>query len=270
MLHSDTNDIHSENDNGGDADEEAPDNGSAIRVEAGRAVARLRALSKRRPCVVLLGDSNAGKTTLANSLLQEAALPTSVMSNTRRPVLLRNGPTISVTAVTADGLRIQAASAADVQNKAMAYVEVLLPDPSLGVFDLLDTPGSAGAEEVEHILGRLTPHIPVWCTTATQAWKESERRRWMQQAPRFRRNGILAVTRLDLIADERLIRRLFTRLEGAAGPYFHAIVGARDVAGRSNDIKAVIQALALNLDERRRQTIGRLCDRILNYSDQQN
>ena len=75
MLHSDTNDIHSENDNGGDADEEAPDNGSAIRVEAERAVARLRALSKRRPCVVLLGDSNAGKTTLARGAEHDHSEP---------------------------------------------------------------------------------------------------------------------------------------------------------------------------------------------------
>ncbi|MFV0368692.1 MAG: dynamin family protein [Hyphomicrobiaceae bacterium] len=258
-------DDHVDRDNG----DASPIVDSNMRGEAKRAIARLRALSARRPCVVLLGESNAGKTTLANGLLQDAALPTSVMSNTRRPILLRYGSTICVTAITDAGLRIPAANAADIQHHAIKYLEVLLPDPSLEAFDLLDTPGGAGAEEAEHILGRLTPHIPVWCTTATQAWKESERRRWLEQAPRFRRNGILAVTRLDLIGDQRLIARLFSRLDDAAGGYFHAIIGSRDVQGRAHEIKAIINVLAVSLEEHRRQTIGRLCDRIQQYGKEQ-
>jgi len=60
------------------------------------ALARLQALASVRPRVILVGESNVGKTSIANLLLGQAVLPDSVITNTRRPLVLHHSATVGV------------------------------------------------------------------------------------------------------------------------------------------------------------------------------
>jgi hypothetical protein len=67
-------------------------------------------------------------------------------------------------------------------------------------------------------------HASIWCTTAVQAWKASERDAWLALPKRLRGRSILAVTYKDAIPSERDYARLSVRLRMDAAPYFGKVV----------------------------------------------
>lgn len=232
---------------------------ATVRADALRVLDSLRRAAERPPCIVLLGESNAGKTTLANRLIGDGLLPTSVIANTRYPLLVRHADELSVMAVTAacQCVPLEAESVPDPQSITM--IEIGLPNERLRDYEVLDTPADEGDAVWE--LPRLAPmRIPVWCTNATQAWKESERRAWLALGRARRRHGVLAVTRLDRILDEAQRRRLKQRLEDETAGLFAAIVPATGMTGTDSAVELAQRCRRLHA--RRRSTVARLTARI--------
>src|ERR1700730_802746 len=114
-------------------------------VAHANALARLAAVLSARPRVILVGEVNAGKTSLANLLLDQAVLPAGVVANTRRPLVLRYADTIDVTGVTSDGRIALAGDAGQHPEVRLERIEVGIPSRRLRSFDLVDTPGIATA-----------------------------------------------------------------------------------------------------------------------------
>lgn len=234
----------------------------AMKAAAGEVMAHLKRLAEQPPCVVLLGESNSGKTTLANRLIGNGVLPTRVVSNTRFPILVRHAPTIKMTAVTTDGRRWALAGAGDFHDQDFALVEIGLPDPRLKTFEILDTPCKFRLRHGREN-GAVSPlRIPIWCTSATQAWKESERRTWLEYDRRQRRHALLVVTRLDLIKTIEQRDQLFMRLRAEAGDCFDQMIGVPDPSGAVAPIEEIVIKLAQRLHEHRQRTAKRLTNRI--------
>lgn len=234
-----------------------------ILAEAHSTIERLMKLVEQPPCVVLLGDTNSGKTTVANKLLDGGILPTGVIPNTRHPMLLRHATSISLRGYTTKGKCIAIANETDVKDHSIALLEISMPNPRLMDFEVLDTPAGFGFDMIDDVIEMSSVRIPIWCTSATQAWKESERQAWLGHSTSLRRHGVLALTRLDCIQNEKQRQKLITRLRAEAGPLFSQIMATADPSDNGPYFTKDIAKLARRLQDHRQRTIVWLCERII-------
>lgn len=203
--------------------------GAFLATSIARLVGRVGSRLSRPPRIVLLGEFNSGKSTLANVLLGAGVLPTSIHANTRVPILIRwaDEPVLEVECV--DGVRkpISVEAVQDVTRGSAKLLHLGLPLAQLKTFELIDTPGFADGMTRVHELclqACRRSHIAVWCTTAAQAWKATEVATWNSVPQRLRRNSLLVVSHKDVLNAERDEERLKARLAMEVQAHFQRIV----------------------------------------------
>ena len=102
-------------------------------------------------------------------------------------------------------------------------IEIGIPSRRLKRFDLVDTPGNTPSPRFDPSI-LPTSDLLVWCTLATQAWKESERSYWMSLPMRHQRNGILVATHKDCLRNEGEANQVRSRLAAETATCFRAVV----------------------------------------------
>jgi energy-coupling factor transporter ATP-binding protein EcfA2 len=189
----------------------------------------------RKPRVAILGEFNAGKSTLANLLARSHCLETNVLANTRVATLIRHVDDEADHLLVPERRRADA----DVQRSGPVlshvpfdYEVVLSRAPLLKSCTLLDTPGLSDpthADEIADLYARIAD-IAIWCSIASQCWRESERQAWDRLSGRLRRYGILVLTGADAVPGQADRSRIRARLDREAAGRFGAIVflSARD------------------------------------------
>ncbi|MCH9807567.1 MAG: dynamin family protein [Alphaproteobacteria bacterium] len=194
------------------------------------ALRRLERSLHRRPTVVISGESNSGKTSVANMLAGMEVLPAAVVSNTTVPVLLRHGTAPTVSAVTADGRKPLAVATTEALPKFLYSdldcVEVDLPSMRDHGFEILDTPSSAPASDLIE-----RADVLIWCSLAARPWTESERQTVAHLPSRLRKRSLLVITHKDSLAPAER-GRVFARYEEMAGAYFSQILMVDATADR--------------------------------------
>jgi hypothetical protein len=229
------------------------------------ALARLEARMSGKPRVVVLGEGNAGKTSLVNLLLDQVLLPESVIANTCRPVVLRFAETVAVEGVTRTGrLDLTRHDTEPPDRSVLHRLEVAIPSPRLASFDLVDTPALSTPAELDP-LGLGPADLLLWCTVAMQAWKESERRLWMAIPGRRRGRDILVATHQDGLRDDDDRRKVRARLAAETAGCFGAIAFACASGRREHSGAAELDALiAERLSVIAQRRYGAAC-RLANY-----
>ncbi|MBU2583238.1 MAG: dynamin family protein [Alphaproteobacteria bacterium] len=192
---------------------------------------RLQRSLHRSPVVLIAGETNSGKTSVANMLAGLDVLPSAVIGNTAVPVRLKHGVVPSVTAVTGTGRLPLATLAGNEPLPRFLYsglerIDVDLPSMRNVDFEILDTPGCHGSVPFQE-----EADIFLWCSVAARPWTDSERRAVSGLPARLRERSLLVVTHKDTLSPadrDRVLRRY----EEIAGQYFADIVMI-DAAARS-------------------------------------
>lgn len=231
------------------------------------ALERLQRSLRRSPVVLVAGEANSGKTSVANMLAGFDVLPSAVIANTAVPVHLKHGAASSITAVTRRGrVPLAALSISEPLPKflysGLQRIEVELPSMRNSGYEILDTPGSHGKVDLSE-----RADVLLWCSVAARPWTESERRTVSELPARLRARSLLAITHKDTLSPADC-DRVLARYQDMAGPLFSKIVmidasagnfaisGPLGQPGAIRSEQGQADELAVSLDE----IIGRFWD----------
>lgn len=220
--------------------------------------------------VAILGEYNCGKTSVANHVLGEPLLPTSAIANTRVPVHARYDRVPSVTAeTTSKSFEIDPSSTPELAaGDRLKKLVINVPLERLREFELMDTPSTTVIDEAAR-----WAQVCVWCTMASRAWGESERRSWSALPARCRINAALLATHADALSNPGEIARVRARLETETVGLFRQIAmvdatgsnpspPSADRAGRIDDLVDTLAFAVASHRARRARTAGRIARRI--------
>jgi hypothetical protein len=191
---------------------------------------RVRDRLSRPPRLMLVGEFNSGKSLLANLLIGESVVPTSIVPSSQFPIRFHFAPRPVLGAVVAGRTqqnlgwsRLDALARLPVDR-----IDVGLPLERLRKFEIIDTPGMGSPSPLWNGADsecRLPfAHLPIWVTAAPRAWRESERRAWTDLGERHRATGLLVVTQTDLLSGPDDVARVLERLTAETAGLFASVI----------------------------------------------
>ncbi|MCZ7686293.1 MAG: dynamin family protein [Sandaracinaceae bacterium] len=185
--------------------------------QRGLEAARARALALRdeldRPLLLaILGEFNAGKSTLVNAFVGADVAPTGILPTTATLNLLRGGAERLVRVVRRDGTTREGsyeqlkAMLGDAEKDGVDHVEIVLPSEVLERVWILDTPGSnAPVPEHEALAAEALRRADaaLWIFDAGQAGKASEGK-ILAAIRASRRSVVAALNKVDRLREGQL------------------------------------------------------------------
>ena len=205
----------------------------------------------RKPRILIAGEFSSGKTQLVTGLIGSALLPSNVVATALPPVWLVAG-TPALCVVDLQGAPRPVAGLSEVAVAETLYCIASDDAAVLRRMDIIDTPGNSDpnipAESWQRMLD--FADVVVWCTNATQAWRQSEKSVWQAMPERLRRNALLLVTHGDLMADARSADRVMRRVQREAGEFFAksmlvSLLEAQDLASIAAELDAICDRIGL-------------------------
>lgn len=181
----------------------------------------------RKPRLAIMGEFSSGKSTLCNVLLGSRPLLEKVTATQLPPVWLSYGSAPAYVQ-RLDGERepLDVADLGGVSLDGTEHVRIYLKSEMLKYCDLIDMPGISDpsmAPEVWERMAHLADGV-LWCTHATQAWRQSEAGVWATFPEELRAHSMLLVTRFDKIISEadrlRVLKRVATETRGLFAEFF--------------------------------------------------
>lgn len=217
--------------------------------------------SFRKPRLALMGEFSAGKSTLANLLVGAQHLPTQVTATQLPPVWISQGNAAPYRVdLEGKSIPVSLARLEDVPILETAYIRMFENSDILEQCDIIDMPGISDPNMPATVWQRVLPQADgvIWCTHATQAWRQSESAIWSTMKPELQQRSLLLLTRIDKIVAERDRDRIVKRVSReTSGQFFgpclpisltKAIVAkenvlARDAAGATAFYGALVGLL---------------------------
>lgn len=200
----------------------------------------------RKPRLALMGEFSAGKSTLANLLLGQESSPVQVTATQVPPVWYRQGdPSAQRIAKDGSAEPLPMADWSGCRPEDTQMISVTLEADFLHACDLIDMPGTSDPNMVPDFWEAFLPQVDlvIWCTPASQAWRQSEAALWEQVPPRLWTKSLLLVTRMDKMQTERDRARVLARVQNEAGALFRDVLPIAlppALAGRDDD--AILEA----------------------------
>lgn len=227
--------------------------------------------------IVVAGEFNTGKTALCNRLIGVDALPTSALPTTNLWTKVYDAPAIEAFARLSTGQRLPIASTRP-EISDWIGLEVGVPSARLAGIELIDLPGLADPRFSRSVslVRDAHPHVMLWCSSSTQACKESERRQWLELPKSLRARSLLVLTFADLVKSPADRSKLERRANEMAAGVFAGVVmvTSKSALPRSGDPApaapydvnvawAAVCAQLSRLGQRRCQLASRIAHRML-------
>lgn len=170
----------------------------------------------RKPRIALMGEFSAGKSTLSNLLLGSRPLPEKVTATRLSPVWMASGSQPPYR-IDVDGTEelVSLAHLEEIGVEETRVIRLFFESDILDVCDLIDFPGISDPNMSSDVVERMLEEIDavLWCTHATQAWRQSEAAVWDQMPEAVRKRSILLITRFDKLTTERDRNRVLARVK---------------------------------------------------------
>lgn len=175
----------------------------------------------RKPRIALMGEFSAGKSTLSNLLIGAAPLPTKVTATQLPPVWISWGDGAPYREdLDGETHPIDIARLSEIDPSETRVIRIFEKSEILEHCDIIDMPGisdpNMASDVWERVIGKADGVI--WCTHATQAWRQSEAAVWESLDPKLFETSLLLVTRFDKLHGEndraRVMRRVERETEG--------------------------------------------------------
>src|SRR6056297_110004 len=180
----------------------------------------------RKTRLALMGEFSAGKSTLSKLFLGDDPLPIKVTATRLPPVFISYGES-AVYAVGHDGseTQIEIEGIDQVRIEETRMIRLFNPSDTLEICDLIDMPGISDPSMSSDVWMSVMNEVDsvIWCTQATQAWRQSEAATWEQIAERTNGYNILLVTQVDKLQSERDLDRVMMRLRKETDGLFQSI-----------------------------------------------
>jgi len=173
-------------------------------------------LSRRKPRIALMGEFSAGKSTLSNLLLGSRPLPEKVTATRLSPVWMAAGsqPPFRIDVDGTEEL-VSLEHLEEIPVEETKVIRLFFESDILDVCDLIDFPGISDPNMSTDVVERMLEEVDavLWCTHATQAWRQSEAAFWAQMPKAVRDRSILLITRFDKLTNERDRGRVLKRIQ---------------------------------------------------------
>ena len=171
--------------------------------------------ANRKPRIALMGEFSAGKSTLSNLLLGARPLPEKVTATRLSPVWMSYGSDAPYR-VDVDGSTepVSLDHLERIPVEQTRVIRLFMEADILDVCDLIDFPGISDPNMSSSVWERVLTEVDavIWCTHATQAWRQSEAAVWDTIPDAVRENSILLITRYDKLTTDNDRRRVFKRI----------------------------------------------------------
>ncbi len=196
-------------------------------AEVAQATARKKTVPvSSRPRVALMGEFSAGKSTLSNLLIGKSALPVNVTATQLPPVWISYGDQAPFRVGLDEQEYDVDPSLSDVSVADTNHVRIYHEARFLKFADLIDMPGISDPNMAADVWQRVIHHadIVIWCSHATQAWRQSEAAVWSTMPTSFHEKSILLLTRMDRILSDRDRARVIKRVERETEGLFRKVL----------------------------------------------
>ena len=196
---------------------------------------------RAKPRLVLMGEFSSGKSTLSNILLGGQTLPTQITATRLPPVFITQGAP-SAHAMAHDGTRfaVDLADLSALTPETIRSLHLTMLSDTLELCDLVDMPGISDpnmpVDTWDAVVGP-SDHV-IWCTHATQAWRQSEAAMWDRLRASSSGTNLLLVTQFDKLRNQRDRSRVLARITAETMGKFTAIypVSLLDALAAGDDI----------------------------------
>ena len=182
--------------------------------------------STGKPRIALMGEFSAGKSTLCNLILGETVLPTKVTATRLPPVWVAKGDTGPIRMDRSGQIHEVDLDGLDrIRPDNTRYIKVHKSAELLDLCDFVDMPGisdpNMSSLAWDDVI--VKTDAVIWCTHATQAWRQSEAAAWQSLPEQLRARSLLLLTRIDKLIAERDRTRVLRRIEQETAGGFRGI-----------------------------------------------